>query len=88
MHYIYTSIETYLGVIVRLVYSLFSIRWPLAKVFPGLQTIRRDFVRPVCTLLGTFLMHLFASSLNVDTPRFLDRERSKYLLESGEYSQI
>ena len=39
----------------RLVYSLFSIRWPLAKVFPGLQTVRRDFLRPVCTLLGTFL---------------------------------
>ena len=39
----------------RLVYSLFSIRWPLAKVFPGLQTIRKDFLRPVCTLLGIFL---------------------------------
>merc|ERR1711966_15473 len=26
-----------------------------ANVFPGLQTIRRDFLRPACTLLGTFL---------------------------------
>ena len=53
--YIYISIETYLGVIVRLFYSLFGVRWSLAKVFPGLQTIRRDLLRPFCTLLGTFL---------------------------------
>ena len=53
--YIHISIETYLGVIVRLFYSLFGVRWPLAKVFPELQTIRKDFLRPVCTLLGTFL---------------------------------
>ena len=32
-----------------------SICWPLAKVFPGLQIIRRDFLRPFCTILGTFL---------------------------------
>ena len=50
------SIETYLGVIVRLFYSLFVYSLATRQSFyPGLQTIRKDLLRPVCTLLGTFL---------------------------------
>ena len=54
--YICIYIKTYLGVIVRLFYSLFFYLLATRQSFyPGLQTIRKDFLRPVCILLGTFL---------------------------------
>ena len=84
------SIETYLGVIVRLVYSLFSIRWPLAKVFPGLQTIRRDFLGPVCTLLGTFLglPGFFFALVFIPVAQFSSQDNFRQPLEASSATPI